>query len=198
MLEQGAHSVFDKLFGRPAFPFSRRICWLGSDTVKIPGQPAFLIRLSGRPGCLTNLKGLVSQRKVVLARVRWATMGLKICSNRTRTLFRRTVWSPSFPDQPTHLLERLGYCENFLCQPAFLIRLSGRPGSLVTVSFEHPHVLARRGARHEQPLQRRNGDRRALRKAIVFHNNDVQPGLVGARPPGFKTRSENDELPYIS
>jgi hypothetical protein len=62
MFEQGAHSVFDKLFGRPAFPISRRICWLGSDTVKIPGQLAFLIRLSGRPGCLTNLKGLVSQR----------------------------------------------------------------------------------------------------------------------------------------
>ena len=25
-------------------------------------------------------------------------------SNRTRTLFRQTFWSPSFPDQPTHLL----------------------------------------------------------------------------------------------
>ena len=82
---------------------------------KFPGQPACPTRLSGRPESLTNRSGQPANYLYCHA----ATTGRKTSSNGTRTLFRQTFWSSSFPDQPTRLRKRFRGCEIFLVSQRF-------------------------------------------------------------------------------
>ena len=86
-------------------------------------RPARIYRASefvcSGPPELPISRQLVKSVVFVFATRRRVTKWLKICSNRTRTLFRQTGWSSSFPDQPTRLLARFGYYENFLVSQRF-------------------------------------------------------------------------------
>ena len=105
----------DKPFGHPAFPTSRHICRSGSDTVKLSWAASVSTRLSGRPGSLTKRSGQPAN----YLHCRAATTWRKPISNSTRTLFRQTFWSSSFPDQPTRLRKRFRGCEIFLVSQRF-------------------------------------------------------------------------------